>query len=49
MDTIRRFVSNLLGKITHWAATNPAEALVVFVALFVGLIVLFAAKKSLAK
>lgn len=46
MDPISRFVRNLFGKILHWAGTNPEQALLVFVLIFVVLLVIFAVKKS---
>jgi hypothetical protein len=46
VEQISRFIGNVLGMILHWAATSPQQALLVFVVVFVGLIVIFAVKKS---
>ena len=46
LGQISQFVRNVLGKILDWGATNPQSALLVFVIVFVGLIVIFAVKKS---
>jgi hypothetical protein len=45
-EDIGRWVRNVLGRILHWAATNPQSALLVFVLIFIGLIVIFAVKRS---
>jgi hypothetical protein len=45
-EDIGRWVRNVFGRVVYWAAENPGSALLVFVLIFIGLIVIFAVKRS---